>query len=81
MIAILLIIGAILLRLVPHMPNFAPIAALGLFGGAYLPKRYAIIVPLIAMVISDYLLLYIHPFASPMADLAGTDHRGHLIYW
>ncbi len=70
MLAILLIIGGIILRLTPHMPNFAPIAAMALFGGAYLSKRFAIIVPLIAMAISDYLLLYIHPFQSPIVDFS-----------
>ena len=68
MLAILMIIGGVLLRLTPHMPNFAPIAATALFGGAYLSKRFALLVPLVAMAISDYLLLYIHPFQSPMVD-------------
>lgn len=62
MLALMMIIGAVLLRLVPHMPNFAPITALGLFGGAYINKKFAIFVPLVAMVVSDYLLLYISPF-------------------
>jgi hypothetical protein len=62
MLKVLIIFGAVILRLVPHMPNFAPITALGLFGGAYLSKRFAIIIPLAAMIISDYLLLYISPY-------------------
>lgn len=50
----LLIIGiAVALRLLPHPPNMAPIAAMALFGGVYLNKRYALLVPLIAMVFSD----------------------------
>lgn len=61
---ILMIIGAVLLRLVPHMPNFAPITALALFGGVYLNKRYVILFPFIVMLISDYLLLYIDPFTG-----------------
>lgn len=41
-------------RLFPHIPNFTPLAAMALFGGVYLSdKRLAIIVPLIAMFISD----------------------------
>lgn len=47
------IIAGIILRLVPHMPNFAPIAALALFGGVYLNKKQALIIPLVAMLISD----------------------------
>ncbi len=70
MLAVLMIIGGVLLRLVPHMPNFAPIAATALFGGAYLNKRFAILVPLLAIAISDYLLLYINPFGNPVFDLS-----------
>lgn len=70
MLAILMIISGILLRLMPHLPNFAPIAATALFGGAYLSKRFAILVPLTAMAISDYLLLYVNPFHSPMVHFS-----------
>jgi len=49
----LIIVGAALLRLVPHAPNFAPIGAMALFGGAYLPKRWALVLPLAAMFLSD----------------------------
>lgn len=57
LISPLLIIGiAVILRLVPHPANFAPIAAMALFGGVYLNKRYALIVPLIALFISDIFL-------------------------
>lgn len=66
---ILMIVGAVVLRLIPHMPNFAPITAIALFGGANLSKKSAILLPLLAMLISDYLLLYINPFASPIVDL------------
>ncbi|MBV9159662.1 MAG: hypothetical protein JO019_03665 [Candidatus Kaiserbacteria bacterium] len=59
-----------LMRLVPHMPNFAPITAMALFGGVYLNKRYAFIVPLAAMLISDYLLLYVHPFSAQYFDFS-----------
>ena len=52
-----LIIGiAVALRLIPHPPNFAPIAAMALFGGAYLDKKYALIVPILAMIISDFFI-------------------------
>lgn len=54
--AIFFIIAAVILRLIPHLPNFAPIAALGLFGGTYLNKKYALLVPLGAMLISDYFI-------------------------
>ncbi len=53
--AIFVLIAATL-RLVPHAPNFAPIGAMALFGGAYLGKRYAIALPIAAMFISDLFL-------------------------
>lgn len=52
----LIIACAVLLRLAPHPANVAPIAAMALFGGAYLDKKYAIIVPLAALFISDLFL-------------------------
>lgn len=58
-----IILIAALLRLAPHSPNFAPIGAMALFGGAYLPKKYSVIMVVFAMLISDYLLLYINPFS------------------
>ena len=52
-----LIFIAALSRLVPHPPNFTPIVALALFGGAALEdKRLAFAVPLVAMWISDLAL-------------------------
>jgi len=57
----LLITGIILfgamMRLVPHWPNFTPIAAMGLFGGAYLGKKHlAFLIPLAALFLSDLVL-------------------------
>ena len=51
-----LILGAALSRLLPHPPNFAPITALALFGAVYLDKKHAFLVPLIALLISDYFI-------------------------
>ena len=49
-----MIFGAAALRLLPHPPNFDPIAALALFAGARIDnRRWAFIVPLAAMVVSD----------------------------
>ncbi len=52
----LFIVMAVVLRLIPHIPNVAPIAAMALFGGVYLNKRYALVVPILAMIISDFFL-------------------------
>ncbi len=44
-------------RLLPHPPNFTPIAAMALLGGAYLPdKRVAFALPLAALFLSDLVL-------------------------
>ena len=43
-------------RYLPHIPNFAPIAAMALFGGVYLNKKYAIVVPIAAMIVADYFI-------------------------
>lgn len=51
-----LIIFAIVFRLLPHPANFAPIAAIAIFGGAILPRKWALSLPLIAMVTSDLFL-------------------------
>lgn len=52
-----LVVVLALFRLVPHWPNFTPIAAMALFGGAAVAsKRAAFLVPLAAMVVSDLLL-------------------------
>jgi len=50
-----ILFGAVL-RVIPHLANFAPIGAVALFGGMYLNKRYALILPIAAMVISDFFL-------------------------
>src|SRR3989344_6780587 len=51
-----LIFAGALLRLVPHLPNFAPIGAVALFGAVYLKKRDALWVPILAMVASDFFI-------------------------
>ena len=49
-----MILVAALSRLAPHPPNFVPIGALALFGGAqFADKRVAFLVPLAAMLLSD----------------------------
>ncbi len=57
----LLIVAAAISRLLPHPPNFSPIEAIALFGGAYFMKRHwAVIAPLAAMFVSDLVLGLVH---------------------
>jgi hypothetical protein len=49
-----MILLAALSRLIPHPPNFTPIGAMALFGGAcFANRRIAFVVPLAAMLLSD----------------------------
>ncbi len=56
LLAVVLVVLAALSRLIPHPMNFAPITALALFGGVYFDKRVALILPLAAMLISNYFI-------------------------
>lgn len=57
-----LIIGiAMIARLVPHIPNFTPIGAMALFGGAHLNRRYALIAPIAALFLSDLFIGFYSP--------------------
>ena len=52
-----IIVLAALSRLIPHPPNFSPVEAIALFGGAYFAQKHAAIwVPLVAMFLSDLAL-------------------------
>jgi hypothetical protein len=49
-----MVLAAAMSRFVPHPPNFTPVAALALFGGAsFADKRTAFLVPLAALLLSD----------------------------
>ena len=51
------VLAAALFRLVPHPPNFSPIAAMALFSGAYFGRKgLAFAAPLGAMLVSDAVL-------------------------
>ena len=60
MIALTLITFAVISRVMPHPANFAPIAAIAIFGGALLPRKLALTLPLAAMIVSD-LFIGLHP--------------------
>lgn len=51
---------AILTRFMPLPENFTSIAAIAIFGGAILPRNWAVFLPLAAMIVSD-LVIGLHP--------------------
>ncbi len=55
-VAILLVLAGVLSRLLPHPPNAVAMGAMALYAGARLPPRWALLVPLAALGISDVFL-------------------------
>lgn len=54
---IAIVLTTALFRLVPHWPNFTPVAALALFGAATFERKWlGLVVPLAAMLLSDALI-------------------------
>jgi hypothetical protein len=51
-----LILVGVVSRLVPHPWNATPVTAIALFGGTYLSKRWAILLPLAIVAMSDLVL-------------------------
>lgn len=57
LVLVALIVFAALTRVLPHPPNFSPVTAIALFGGAYFANRgWAVLVPLIGLFLSDLVL-------------------------
>jgi len=56
MLAIGLLVLGILSRFLVHTPNFTPVVAIALFGGIYLKKKHALILPLTLFLISDLVI-------------------------
>ncbi len=55
------VVAAALARLLPHPPNFSPVEAMALFGGAWFARRaLAVLVPLAALLLSDLVLAALH---------------------
>ena len=53
LIALALLVFGVALRFVPHVPNFTPVGAIALFGGAVLGWRLAVWLPLGILIVSD----------------------------
>ena len=69
----LLLLG-IVARLVPHPWNATPAMAIALFGGTYLSRRWAILLPLAIVAVSDLLIAWHNtiPFTWGAFALTGT---------
>jgi len=56
-VVLTMIFAGAMMRLIPHWPNFTPIAAIALFGGTFLKRKdLAFLVPVAAMLFSDLLI-------------------------
>ncbi|MEP6767412.1 MAG: TonB-dependent receptor [Acidobacteriota bacterium] len=54
--AVLLTLLGALSRLLPHPPNAVALGAIALYAGARLPRRFAFVVPVLALALSDLVL-------------------------
>lgn len=52
-IVLILIVFGVVTRFLPHAPNFTPLVAIALFSACYLPKKWGLVVPLVAMFVAD----------------------------
>ena len=68
----------IIARLVPHAWNATPLTAIALFGGTYLPKRWAILLPLAVIACSDIALGW---HATIPFTWGATAATGLLAWW
>ncbi|MFN8587041.1 MAG: DUF6580 family putative transport protein [Candidatus Eisenbacteria bacterium] len=67
---VVLILLAVASRLLPHPPNFAPVAAIGLFAGSVFSRRSGWLVPFVALLASDLVLGFYQP-VSMLWNYAG----------
>jgi hypothetical protein len=68
---IIMIIAAAATRLIPHLPNLTSVTALALFGGAYFSnRRLAFLVPLLALLVSDFILGFYQHMEIPYFSFA-----------
>ncbi|RMG58982.1 MAG: hypothetical protein D6717_02095 [Gammaproteobacteria bacterium] len=82
MTLVMIVLAAALMRILPHPPNVTPVAAMALFAGAHFADRkLALVVPLLAMLMSDLVLglhqtlLFVY-LGVALTVLIGTTLRG-----
>ncbi|MBP1648014.1 MAG: hypothetical protein H6Q30_1459 [Bacteroidetes bacterium] len=84
--AFVLILAAALSRMLPHPANMVPVTALALFGGVYLDRKLTFIVPLVAMLVTDWFIgfhsttlwVYVSFLLIGLIGLWLRNHRGVL---
>jgi hypothetical protein len=62
----LLVLVAAASRIMPHPPNMAPIAALGLFAGAYSQRRSSWAIPLAGLLLADAFIGFYNPIVMAL---------------
>ena len=83
-IKILLIVAIIFLvsltRIFPHPPNFTPILALAIFGGAFLPnKKTALFLPISAMFLSDLFIGFHSQIFAVYSSIILLSYLGNIV--
>ena len=58
---LILVLLAVFSRLIPHPLNFTPIGALGLFAGAYIIDKRVWLLPVCALLLSDFFVGFYEP--------------------
>ena len=56
--AIALLLFGAAMRLLPHDPNFTPITTIALIGSLYLGKRWGLVLPVMALFLSDLVIRF-----------------------
>ena len=75
-----LVLAAAASRLLPHAPNFGPVAAIALFSGVQFTRaRQAYLVPLLAMLVSDAIIGFHSTVPFVYAGLLFTTFLGQQI--
>lgn len=62
-VALALVAFGVIMRLLPHPANLAPVGAIALFGGAVLPRKLGWWLPVAVMVLSDLIIGTYHGIA------------------
>ena len=67
-------------RILPHPPNFTPVLALAIFGGAYLPNKItALLIPIIIMFLSDLIIGFHSHLYAVYASIILLSFLGNII--